>query len=271
MAPKKSKYGRKAFKPRAKKVSTKKTFVKSVTKIAQGVLDKNAEDKIMYHTSGDAVLLNFNSTISTTSDYIQILPNCSSSVEENGRVGDKVTVNRYNVSGYIRFNPALGAMSTGSPGVCQVGIRMMILSLKKSQSWDLVTSSANPLLNLLRRGGTTVGYSGQIADLSNPINTDLFTVHHNKVFYMSQTFTGQTTAVGFYNTDIANQIKFFNFSMKCKKKVLSYDDDTNSGLLPTNYAPFMLIGYSYLNGQTADTVSTNLGAQIQSSLYYQDV
>lgn len=248
-----------------------KAFAKSVAKIAQKVLDKNAEDKIMYHSSGDAVLLNFNSTIASTGDYIQLIPNCTSNADENGRVGDKITINRFNVKGYLRFNPSLGALSTGSPGVCQVGIRMMILSLKKAQSWDLVTGSANPLLSLLRRGGTTVGFSGQIADLSNPINTDLFTVHHNKTFYMSQTFTGQTTAVGFYNTDIANQIKFFNFNMKCKKKVLSYDDDTNSGLLPTNYAPFMVIGYCYLNGQTADTVATNLGAQIQSTLYYQDV
>lgn len=253
-----------------KKRYTKPKFESKVAKIAQKILDKNIEDKIMYHSTGDAVLLNFNSIISSTSDYIQIIPNCIESVDENGRIGDKITINRFNVNGYIRFNPALGAMSLSSPGVCQVGIRMMILSLKKSSSWDLVTSSANPLLNLLRRGGTTVGYSGQIADLYNPINTDLFTVHHDKKFYMSQTFTGQSTAVGFYNTDISNQIKFFNFTMKCKKKVLCYDDGTNSGLLPTNYAPFMLIGYSYLNGQTADTVSANLGAQIQASLYYQD-
>lgn len=262
----------KAVKSRGKKSakpSAKKSFKKAVAQIAQKVVNKNIEDKVMYQANSESALINFNSTISSTGDYLQLIPNCSSNTEENGRVGDELTIKKFEVKGYIRFNPVFNQL-TSDPKACQVGVRMMILSLKKATSWDLVTSSASPLNSLLRRGGTTVGFSGQIADLTNDINTDLFTVHHNKVFYLSQQFIGNSSATGWFSAEIKDQIRFFKFSMKCKNKKLQYDDDTNSGLLPTNYAPFMLLGYSYLNGSTADTVSTNLGLQMQSYIYYQD-
>jgi len=245
---------------------------KLIKQVAQAVIDKNTEDKSLYHTTGDATLLNFNSVINSTGDYIQLIPSGSASVEENGRVGDKITIQSFNIKGYLRFTPNVtGNVGSGSMGVCQVGIRMMILSLKKASSWDLVIGSATPLLSLLRRGGTTVGFSGQIADLHNSINTELFTVHHDKVYYMSQTFTGQSTAVGYWETDVSNQIKFFNYRMKCKKKVLVYDDDSNAGLLPVNYAPFALFGYAYLNAQGADVGSSMLGVQLQTEIKYQDL
>lgn len=269
MAPRKSKYGKKAFKPRARKPKRKSGFAKSVAKIAQKVVNKNVEDKVMYQSTSESALVNFNSTISNIGDYMQLIPNCTSNADENGRVGDELTVKKFEVKGYIRFNPVFN-MSTADPKACQVGVRMMILSLKKTASWDLVTSTSTPLNSLLRRGGTTVGFSGQIADLHNDINTDLFTVHHNKVFYMSQQFVGNSSTTGWFSSEIKDQIRFFKFSMKCKNKKLIYDDDTNSGLLPTNYAPFMLLGYSFLNGSAADTVSTNLGLQLQSYIYYQD-
>lgn len=269
MAVKKRNYKRRPYAKGKRKTVPRKSFAKSVAKIAQKVVNKNIEDKVMYQSTSESALVNFNSTISSTGDYLQLIPNCTSNTDENGRVGDELTVKKFEVKGYIRFNPVFN-MSTADPKACQVGIRMMILSLKKTTSWDLVTGSATPLNSLLRRGGTTVGFSGQIADLHNDINTDLFTVHHNKVFYMCQQFVGNSSTTGWFSSEIKDQIKFFKFTMKCKNKKLQYDDDTNSGLLPTNYAPFMLLGYSYLNGSAADTVSTNLGLQLQSYIYYQD-
>lgn len=251
------------------KKSKKDTKVKTLEKIIDKKIDSRLESKILYHNPSESILVNFNSVINSTGDYLQLVPNCSPGDEENQRDGDEITVKNFFVKGYIRFNPILTG-NIANVGVCQVGVRMMILSLKKASSQDLVQSSSTPLNSLLRRGATTVGFSGQISDLHNEINTDLFTVHHNKVFYMSQSYNNYATQVGYWETDIQNQIKFFSFKMKCKNKVLQYDDDSNGGLTPTNYCPFMLIGYCYLNNQVADVVATNLGLNYQTYLYYKD-
>lgn len=247
----------------AKKLAAKPVFAKAVKKIVSSM----AEDKEAYHSPDESQLVYFNSLISQTGDILRVMPNMTTGNEENQRSGDEITAKSLKIKGYVRFTPV---QTAGDVKFSQVGVRLMCVSLKKATSWDLVSASASPLLSLLRRGGTTVGFSGQISDLFNPINTDLFTVHGNKVFYMTQNNNSFATNVGYWSTDIKDQIKFFNFDVKLKNKKLKYDDDTNSGLLPTNAAPFLLVGYVYLNGTVGDTVPTNLGLHYQSILRFED-
>lgn len=257
---------KRAYRPRRKTAPRAKgQFKKKVLSVINSV----AEDKHLYTSSSETTLINFNSGINSIGDMLQIFPNQSEGDAENNRDGDEIRLKSFNVKGYLRVTPIL----TGVPGnnILQVGIRMMVLSLKKSSSWDLVTSSPTPLLSLLRTGGTTKGFTGVISDLFAPVNTDLYTCHYNKVHYCNQTYSNRDTAVGYFETDIKNQIKFFNINLKVKDKKLLYDDDTNSGVLPTNYAPFLVMGYSYLNGGSPDTVSTNVGLHYQSHVTFQDL
>lgn len=257
--------GKRATKAKsAKKLAARPVFKKAVQKIVSSM----SEDKMAYHCPSESALVNFNSIISSTGDYLQVIPNMTTGDEENQRQGDEITVKNLSVKGYLRFIPAVVASDVK---FSQVGVRLMCLSLKKTSSWDLVTGSATPLNSLLKRGGTTVGFSGQLSDLFNPVNTDLFTVHGNKVFYMTQNNNSFATNVGYWSVDIKDQIKFFNFNIKMKNKKLKYDDDTNSGLLPTNSAPFLVVGYVYLNGNVPDTVVSNLGMYYQSVLRYEDI
>lgn len=267
---KKSKYGRKAYKPRvrkarnAKKLASRPVFKKAVKQIVSSM----AEDKMAYHCPSEATLVNFNSVISAVGDYIQVMPSMTTGDEENQRQGDQITAKSLKVKGYLRFTPV---QTAGDIKFSQVGVRIFCLSLKKSSSWDLVSGSNSPLLSLLRRGGTTVGFSGQLSDLFNPVNTDLFTVHGNKVFYMTQNNNSFATNVGYWSTEVKDQIKFFNFDIKMRNKKLIYDDNTNGGLLPTNSAPFLLVGYVYLNGSAGDSVVSNLGMYYQSVLRFEDI
>lgn len=251
-------------KVRAMRLAKKPVFKRAVKKIVNSM----AEDKMAYHAPSESQLTFFNSTIASTGDFIQVLPNISSGDEENTRDGDQITAKSLTVKGYIRFTPVVTA---GDIKFSQVGVRVMCLSLKKSPSWDLAAASSTPLLSLLKRGGTSVGFSGQLSDLYNPINTDLFTVHGNKVFYLTQTNNNFATNAGYWHNEIKDQIKFFQFNLKCRDKKLIYDDDTNAGILPTNYAPFMLLGYVYLNGSVGDTLVSNLGMHYQSILRYEDI
>lgn len=260
------------YRKRSSKSKTKKsTRPKGVfRKKVISVINSFAEDKHLYTSNSESTLTQFNSGINSTADMLQILPNCTEAVGESSRIGDEIRLKSFNVKGYLRVIPALGGQS-GSQ-ILQVGVRMMILSLKKSTSWDLVQSSSAPLSNLLRVGASTKGFTGLISDLQAQVNTDLFTVHSNKVYYCTQTFSNVgTTSAGYWETDIQNQIRFFNINLKVKDKKLMYDDDTNSGLLPTNYAPFLVMGYSYLNGATPDTLATSVGLHFQSHVSFQDL
>lgn len=249
---------------RAMRLAKRPVFKRAVKKIVHSM----AENKMAYHTTSDSQLTYFNSTIASTGDILQIVPNITVGDEENQRDGDSITAQSLTVKGYVRFTPV---QTAGDIKFSQVGVRLMCVSLKKSPSWDLAAASSTPLLSLLKRGGTTVGFSGQLSDLYNPINTDLFTVHGNKVFYLTQNNNSFATNVGYWSTDVKDQIRFFTFNLKCKDKKLLYDDDTNSGLLPTNYAPFLLVGYVYLNGTVGDTLVSNLGMQYQSILKFEDI
>lgn len=257
---------KRAYRPRRKTVTKAKgQFKKKVLSVINSV----AEDKHLYTSNSETALTLFNSGINSVADMLQIMPNQSEGDAENNRDGDEIRLKSFNVKGYIRVVPVLNG-PTGNP-ICQVGIRMMVLSLKKATSWDLVTSSPTPLLSLLRTGGTTKGFTGVISDLFAPVNTDLYTCHYNKVHYCTQEYVNRDTTVGYWNTDIKNQIKFFNINLKVKDKKLLYDDDTNGGILPTNYSPFLVMGYSYLNSGTPDTISTNVGLHYQSHITFQDL
>jgi len=69
---------------------------------------------------------------------------------------------------------------------------------------------------------------------------------------------------------LKNTIKFFNFSLKVKNKLLRYDSAVGSDVEPTNYAPFICLGYTFLDGTSPDTVSTNVSLSYDSVLTYED-
>lgn len=232
-------------------------------------LRKNVETKHAYHTSGDG-LTKFNSGITATGDMMQIMPNISQGTADNARIGDQIRGQKLNVKGYVKFDTTTssGYNNQGNPTVL---CRLMVVSLKTKPNYTEATSSSTPLSGLLKKGGTTTSFSGILSDIYAPINTDLWTVHSDRRFYLNQDYLAQygggtQQIVG---QDIKNTVKFFNISVKCKK-LMKYDANISSGVLPTNFGPMLLLGYSYLNADSPDTLSTKLGLQYDSLFSYED-
>lgn len=250
---------------KAVRKARKTNFVKAV----KAVINSQSEDKIAYHSSGSSLVM-FNSGIDSTGDMLQLIPNIVKGTDVNERIGDSLTAKSLNVRGYLKLNTNDIIDGTKLPSVVA---RVMIVSLKYRKSY---TDSlyAYPLGGLLKKGGTTTSFSGLISDLNAPINRDLFTVHHDRKFYLNQSFMatpqGTTFASTIVATDIKNTVKFFNFNIKCKGKKLRYDSYIGNDIQPTNFNPIMLIGYSYLDGSTPDSVSTNLGVQYQADFSFED-
>lgn len=260
---------------RARKSTRKSKYTKpaklapSTKKAIDKLINAQIETKQAFLTSGNTLTF-FNSGINSTGDYQQILPSISQSgTGDANRQGNEITAQSLNIKGYLKLNVNDTTDSTATP---QVIVRMMVVSLKAIQNWEQVSASATWLNSLLRKGQTTTSFAGNLQDLYAPINRDLFTVHHDKRFYLNQSFinaVGVSPPSTVISQDIKNTVKFFNFNVKCRNKKLRYDSNISS-INPTNFAPFMILGYCYPDGSSPDTVTTRVGMQYDTTFNYQD-
>lgn len=246
------------------------TFEKKVKQ----VLSSQTEDKHSYFSTGDTLTL-YNSGINSGADMTQVLPSISTGVQDNQRIGDEINGKRLRIKGFMRLTPkAATGVPVNNPKLSNVVCRLMVLSLKNTSNFGLAVNQSAQLSSLLRKGGTTTNFSGVLSDVFADINTDVFTVHHNSVHYLSQDYlfipasgaamTNTTVAV-----DIKDTIKFFNIPIKCKK-TMKYDVGIDGGIRPTNFAPFLVMGYSYLSGDAPDVVDTAVGLQYISEFMFED-
>lgn len=253
--------------PRRRKVprGKGKYMVRQIKQIVRSITEK----KQAYTTTGNSLLM-FNSGIDSIADCTQIMPSIAQSIYDNGRIGDQVRGVSLNIRGYVKLNINDTSDSTKLPNVA---VRMMILSMKNKPTWTDVTSTATPLNTLLKKGGTTTAFTGVLSDLHAPINRDVYTVHHDKKFYLRQDFInaiGASVPSQYVAQDVSRTVKFFNLRVPCKK-LLRYDEDVASGLYPVNFAPFLVLGYVYLDGTSSpDVVATNVGLSFDSMFTYTD-
>jgi len=257
-------------KKRGAKKATKKPYKKPTTfaKKVLAVIHKQAEDKVAHGNSGNT-LVQFNSGITTVADCLNLVPNITNGSGVNERVGEKIRLQSHTVKGYVRFNTAT---SNSDAKFAQIMVRQMIVTLKTSKNFTVINDDPSinaKLATLLQKGGTTTGFTGLISDIMADINRDVFTVHLDKKFYLTQ-----DRIISNANLDVVNvskALKFFNHSMKVKNKQIYYDADVSAGLLPTNYAPIMLFGFCYLDGSAVDTVTTNLQVYYETQMKYEDI
>jgi len=242
----------------------------SFKKMVKSVISADVETKMAHYASSTSSLTSFNSGINSTGDYLRLVPVITNGLEANQKIGDQVKAQALNVQGYVRAvsNPN----SNTAQNLPQMVVRIFCVSLKEKSAWNNITSSTTPLTSLLDKGGTTTAWTGILSDIYAPVNRNIFTVHGDKLYYLSQNqMTGQTDATDpVIATDVREAIRFFKFNIKCKDKLLRYDSIIESGSTPTNFNPFLLVGYAYLSGDSPDTITTNLGVHYTSMLKYED-
>lgn len=261
---------------RARK-STRKAIAKAAKRVRRTnfnrkvkmVLSQLAENKQAYHTTGNS-LIKFNSGIDAVGDLVQILPAVSVGVSENQRIGNQVRAKNLNVRGYVKLDINDTTDSTKLPHVL---VRMMVITMKVCPSYQDAQTLASKIGTLLKKGGTTTGYTGLLQDQFASINTDVFTVHHDYKFALKQDFINVIGAAAPSTTivqDVSKTIKFFNFNVKCKNRLLRYDEDVGSDIYPSNFGPFLVLGYTYADGSSADVLDTKVGLCFDSVLTYED-
>ena len=252
--PKKRRANRKRA-PR-KSGAVKQSFAKRV----QAIVNKNTENKAAFLSAFGS----FNSGMATfPGDILQLIPNITNGTTDFSRIGDQIRGQSLDVDGWVTMS--LSYISAASSA--RVGVRMMIVQPKMYGSLTEIQSNAGSWLGtLLKKGGTTTGFTGVVSDMFAPINTDAITKHYDKVFYLNLPYV--QTAVGEVST--VKSTKLFKIHKNLRNKLLKYDTSVNSGYTPTLYNPVLMIGYVHLDGSVPDVVNTQLYMNYSSSFTYQD-
>jgi len=244
----------------------KRTYTKkrrgadSLTKKIQHVINKNLEDKYAYYTSTN---VSYNSGINAPGDINVIIPAMSIGTNDNNRIGDEVSLKSIKIKGYILAN-----MTFNSYSQSRIAVRIMVVQPRDYVNTSQVISAyAVWLPYLLKRGSTTVAFTGLVQDLYTPINNDAIIKYYDRVMYMR---TPYIAGVNQGDLNTSGSTRFFTIDLKHHRKKLRYDLNIDSGTTPTNWAPVLLIGYCHLDNASPDTTTTELQLNYDVSMYYQD-
>jgi len=249
----KSKKPKKRF-VKAKAKGKKSTFAKRV----QAVISKNVETKTVYQANTNQY---YNASITSAADIIQILPNCVNGTTDHSRIGDTIRGQRLRIKGFLSTQLNVTGASN-----CRIGVRMMIVQPKQFSDYTYVLSQATTwLTSLLKRGSTTVAFTGLPQDLFSDINREAITCYYDKVMYFQSPYL--LTAAG--DVSVHNSTRFFNINLNLRNKILKYDNDINAGLTPVNFNPVLILGYVKLDGSAPD-ILVQLQNTTDSYLDYED-
>lgn len=249
---------------KAVRKARKSNFVKAVKK----VISEQSESKHAHITTGNSLVL-FNSGITATGDMLQVIPNIAQGTADNQRIGDQIRGQKLSINGYVRL--ALNSESVEDRASTNVICRMMVVSLKSRNGYYQDSANSAFLSLLLKKGGTTSAFNGNLGDINAEINREVFTVHADRKFYLTQNMIAQPSTAGLSSValDTRGIIKFFKLNIPCKK-LLRYDSGLASGLQPTNFAPMLLLGYAPLDGSTPDIITTQVGLNYTTDFTYED-
>lgn len=191
-----------------------------------------------------------------------VCPEILKGTEEFQRIGDRVQPKWLGVRGTIAVKYDQNNRTD------TIHARVMIVRMKQvdknTESLAQFAAGANTLLKTnLAVGSSQVGYAGAVLNNVYPINTDSFRVLYDKVFAL-----GPAT----YGMGGTQQPSNFGSVVRFSAKLplpssLSFDDSSNQA---QNYAPIILIGYTYPDGRPLVEGEKMLIADAYSRLVFED-
>lgn len=246
---------------KAVKVAVNRQFKKKVL----NVIRSQSESKQAWLTQTP---IDFNSGINAAGDCLRVIPNISKGTNDNNRIGDQIRCQSVNIRAILQMLPQ--GLGQGD-GVRKLAVRLMVVTPKGYNNWASASANATTWMQyLLKKGGTTTAFTGDISDLFAPGNTDAITFHYNKVHYFNQSTYGQATSSGLVEFSQANLVKFLNIKLRMRNRLVKYDDSIDSGLTPANLGYFVLCGYAFTDGGSPDVLSTRVRLQYDTIFNYED-
>lgn len=238
-------------------------IVKAIKQMINKSIDAKVETKQAYHTQTPT---DFNSAISVAGDCMRLIPNIAQGTDGHTRLGDYIEPISLNMRMILQMLPQ---GNNQSASVCKLAVRAMIITPKQFPNWAAASANtATWMPQLLKKGGTTVGFTGDISDLFCPYNVEAITCHWQKVYYFNQPWA--TSTASSIALDQSSLVTFVNKTIRLKGKKFHYSADVDGGLTPTDAGYFLVIGYAFVDGTSPDTLSTRVRVQFDNVLNFQD-
>ena len=262
----KGKRGGKSRRPyvrRARKAAAKKnTFAKRVLDVVRSTVETKQAYLSFPMTS-------FNSFATSQADVIQVIPNVNKGTADNQRIGDQLHPQRLKFRAIINMIPQDPSQSNT---IRRIWCRLLVFTVKAFPNYTSAYNNWSTWIGtVLKKGGTTTGFNGDIVDANAPVNTDALTVHMDKLMFFGQdlVYNSASTAVSTYAVGTTTKFvnKTWNFG---RTKKFKYDDSISSGLLPQSDGYVALLGYGFMDGTSPESLVSRMQMQFISTLDYED-
>jgi len=251
---------------RAKKQSSISPAVKQYVKTT---MRKEEETKKCSDIMG---ITSFNSGISSSGDFIDILPTILQGTAENNRIGSAIRPIKLVIRGYVSY--VTNSFASGIVDARMLGVRLFCFS-DKTQPCYTTNLSAGSNYNILDQGGSSAAFTGTITNYLTPHNSDQFKFYADKSWVMLKPFgtTNNTTPSPTNAIPAWNSTVFRPFTITIKSSqmpaTLKYDQAISVGA-PVNFAPFLALGYTDLQNSLPDVVTQQIEMSYVATLYYKD-
>lgn len=175
-------------------------------------------------------------------DLMLLMPEIAQGDNRAERLGSKINLTGINCKFFFHIPPALDQTNDNSSIHC----RLLVLSPKIINK--LTTLQSNWAVGeqlrrrYLRDGEDATAFQGDLNSLRFPVNTALFTTHHDRYFTLNR---GKTTGDAGL-THIPDVQKVINLNIKVKSKHARYAAPGDQ--YPENFAPFAILLYAPCNG-----------------------
>lgn len=228
---------------------------KAVTAIVKRQIARQTENKVVGFNLEQNVI--HNSSIADA-DVVPILGSILEGTSSLQRIGDRVKPKRLTVRGIVGLNPE------NNPNNKPMIVSVYILACKDKKTNALVQAGAG-MADLLKpniNGTEQVPFDGTTLRNTYPVNTEKFRVYYQKKFRIAP----GTLATGTREYDFFR----WGYTFKQSKMPASLTWDEATGDDCNNFAPFMVIGYSYTDGTAPDVLATRLISNTSSEFTFED-
>lgn len=249
----------------AKRSFSRKPSV-AVKQYVQRALSRSEETKMVSLTYE---LTGFNSQILSVADIITCLPPVNQGVQQNRRVGQKITPIRMEIRGYVCYNTS---SVVGNYDSKMLGARLFVYQDKANKCY---TQSSVDNYNLLNLGGTSSTFTGTPMNWVTPHNKLLFNFYADKKMTLLKPLGMTNNSAPTVNNGITGMDKslFHPFTIVLSKKQLPATliyDEYESASYPINFAPKISLGYCDLMNVSPDVVNQQVAMEFCCTLYYKD-
>lgn len=200
----------------------------------------------LYQMNGGATpgaWIAFSSAITGVGEIYSAMPRTAQGNDDYNRIGNQISPKSLT----IKLDISTKSFSDNAARDRQVHV--FLLTAKSVKSLDNYTSI--PITQLLNKGdGTNVAFDGTQFTAQYPVNSSEFTILKHKSMRMVQGYgiANSLTATNVASTDgvITPSHQYAHIAMRVKiPKTFKYD--RASQRFPTNYAPFLVIGFTHNN------------------------